>query len=388
MTEFEGLQPETILQHLGEEHKAFGAVAPPLVQSSLFVFDSVDEFWSSEAWELNTWKYTRLSNPTTEMAEKKIAALEKTEVCRLFASGMAAISAGIMSCVNAGDHVVAVDSIYGPTRLFLTEMMARFGVEVTFVVGEDPADFERACRPNTKLFCLESPTSIIYRLQDFKAVVAIAKERGIVTMADNSYASPIKQRPAEFGVDIVVHSATKFFGGFSDAVAGALCCSKARMQKLMHHEGQLLGACISPFNAWLILRTLRTLPIKVRAHGQTAQTVTAWLREQPWVVKVFYVDDQHPQADLVKAQMESGGGLITFRPISQEVEEYKRFVETLNLFQLGVSWGGHESLAVPLQMHPMDWEAPEWMVRIYCGLEHPNDLIADLDQAAKAAGWL
>jgi cystathionine beta-lyase/cystathionine gamma-synthase len=387
MSDIRELHPETILQHLGEEYKAFGAVAPPLVQTSLFVFNTVDEFWSSESWQLETWKYSRLSNPTTEMAEKKIAALEKTEVCRLFASGMAAISAGIMSCVNAGDHVIALDSIYGPTRLFLTEMLARFGVEVSFVVGEDPADFERACKPNTKLFCLETPSSIIFRLQDLEAVVAIAKARGITTMADNSYATPIKQRPAEFGVDIIVHSATKFFGGHSDAVAGALCCSTAHMQKLMHHEGQLLGGCISPFNAWLILRSLRTLSIKVKAHGETAAELATWLKAREWISKVFYVDADHPQAALAAKQMSSGGGLITFRPDSQNLDQIKVFIEALRFFQLGVSWGGHESLAVPLQMHPMDWDAPEWLVRIYCGLEHPQDLIADLEQAAQKAGW-
>lgn len=388
MADHGALRPETILQHLGESTKPYGAVAPPLVQTSLFVFDSVDDFWAGEAWQLDTWKYSRLSNPTVELAEKKIAALEHTEAAKLFASGMAAISAAILSCVNKGDHIVAVDSIYGPTRMFLNEMLPRFGVEATFVVGEDPEDFVRACRPNTKLFCLESPTSIIFRMQDLEAVVAIARERGITTMIDNSYSSPIMQTPADFGIDMVVHSATKYFGGFSDTVAGVVAGKREKLSQIMYHEGQLLGGCIAPFNAWLILRSLRTLAIKVRAHAETANTLAAWVKEQKWAARLYHVgDSDYPQAELRDRQMKGSAGLICFQPVVQDVDTLKTFVESLELFQLGVSWGGHESLAVPLTFQPMDWPEPKWLVRLFCGLEHADDLIADLNQAALKVGW-
>ncbi|MBX3111345.1 MAG: aminotransferase class I/II-fold pyridoxal phosphate-dependent enzyme [Fimbriimonadaceae bacterium] len=381
-------RPETLIQHLAEETHDRHAVVPPIYQTSLFVYDDVETFrksFQSDEPDLHT--YSRVSNPTLDVAEKKIAALEGTDRCRLFSSGMAAISAAIMSCVRSGSHVVCVDTVYGPTRIFLTDYLPRFGVTVTFVDGRDPADFERATTEATTLYYLESPSSVLFRLQDLAAVAAIAKARGISTVCDNSWASPVYQQPARLGIDIVVHSATKYLGGHSDVVAGALCTDSKRFNTLLDAEISLFGGTLPPFPAWLVLRGLRTLPVRLRAVGETATTVAKYLQTRPEVEEVFYVGlPDYPQADLRDKQLNGVTGLVTFMPAAQDEAKVVAFVEKLRLFQIGVSWGGHESLAVPLQQQPMDWPESRWLVRLYCGLEHPDDLIADLDNALGCLG--
>lgn len=384
----DGHRLETLLQHLGEDDHYCGAVAPPIAQTSLFVFDTVADFRQSFEYKPGTFNYSRIKNPTNDLAEQKIAAMEGCEAAHLFSSGMAAISAGILSCVQSGGHVVAVDTLYGPTRNFLSDYGKRLNIEVTYVVGEDPADFEKAARPNTQLVYLESPSSLLFRLQDLKAVADWAKSRGVATMIDNSYSSPWFQSPATFGIDIVAHSASKYLGGHSDVVAGALATSRERMDRMIKDEIALFGGTLAPFPAWLILRSLRTLPIKMKAHESAANEVAAWLTGRAWCEAVYHVGlADHPQADLRDIQMRGTGGLFSFRPSDQDPDRLTRFVESLKVFQLGVSWGGYESLVVPIETHPMDWSQPGYIVRLFCGLEHPEDLISDLEQAAAAAGW-
>lgn len=375
--------PETLIQHLAEETRDRAAVVPPIYQTSLFAYDDIATFRRSfQSDEKDVHCYSRVSNPTLDVAEQKVAALEKCDRCKLFSSGMAAISAAILSCVTAGSHVVCVDTAYGPTRQFLTEFLPRFGVTTTFVDGRDPQDFVNATTASTTLYYLESPSSVLFRLQDLAQVSGVARSRGIATVCDNSYSSPIHQQPATLGVDIVVHSATKYLGGHSDVVAGALCTDAERFGKLLDSEISLLGAALSPFPAWLLLRGLRTLPIRVKAVGETAMRVAQYLLERPEVAEVFYVGlPDYPQADLRDRQMSGSTGLVTFRPKSQDEEKIIKFVEALKVFSIGVSWGGHESLAVPLQMKPQDWNEEKWLVRLYCGLEHSDDLVADLGQA-------
>lgn len=379
---------ETIAQREGEEAHVLGAVVPPIFQNTLFVHETWESFEASSSFpEGGPYNYSRIGNPSLEVAERKIAALEGCDEARLTSSGMAAISCGILSCVREGGHVVCVDSVYGPTRKLLTEWLARFGVGVDYVVGEDPADFVRASRPDTCLWYLESPTSILFRLQDLAEVSRLAQERGVATLIDNSYSSPVFQQPHKHGVDLVAHTVSKYLGGHSDVVGGVLCGARERMRSVLTGEYELLGCAMSPFNAWLVNRSMRTLPLRMRAVQESGNAVARWLQGRPEVARVFHVGlHDFPQSALRDRQMSGTGGLLTFEPKASSREWCKRFTEALRLYRMGVSWGGHESLAVALEMQPMDWPEARWLVRLYNGLEHVEDLLEDLDQAFRVAG--
>lgn len=384
------MRRDTIIQHIGEEKKFEGAVAPGICQTSLFVFEQAADLRSMTADPASIpgkYVYSPMGNPTLATAEAKIAALEGTESALLFASGMGAISAALFSCLKAGDHIVCVDTCYGPTHAMLADYLPRFGVETTFVVGEDPEDFVRATRPNTRVFYLESPSSILFRFQDFRAITDFAKSRGIKTITDNSYASPIFQQPHSMGVDIVVHSATKYIAGHSDVVAGALCGDKATCDRIVNEEARVMGNRIAPFEAWLITRGLRTLRLRAEEAQRTGNALASFLKSREEVRMVFHAgDEHHPQHALYEAQMQGSTGLVTFMPKFQQQEDVYRFLESLKIFQIGVSWGGFESLAVPIYSTPMDWPEPKWLIRLYGGLEDNEDLIEDLDQAFRAVG--
>lgn len=379
---------ETELQHLGEEKSGTGPVVPPIVQTSLFVYPDFDSFWGTmfdHSADNERFIYSRVGNPNLSVVEKKLAMLEKTETCKIFTSGMAAITAGILCSIKAGDHIVAVDTMYGPTKEFILKWLPRFGVTHTLVTGNDPAEIEAACTAETKLIYLESPSSILFRFQDLEAVARFAKSKGIRTMVDNSYASPLFSQPATFGIDLIVHSATKYIGGHSDVVAGALCGSREHLDAMMAEEGQWLGALLPPFPAWLLMRGLRTLPMRMAHSQRTAYEIFEYLKSRPEVDEIFFAGDpDHPQNDLFKKQMSGATSLLSFAPKVQEMEKVKAFVESLNLFQIGVSWGGFESLAVIIPAHPMNWSEPRWVVRLYCGFEHVDDLKADLTQGFEA----
>jgi cystathionine beta-lyase/cystathionine gamma-synthase len=373
---------ETICQHLGEDYRFEGAVVPPIFQNSLFVFETADSFVDRTK-DRRVFDYTRINNPTTDVAERKLAALEKTEKCRIFSSGMAAISAAIMSCTKAGSHVVCTDAAYGPTLQFLREYMPKFGVETSFVDGRDTDAVEGAIRENTTLIYLESPGSFYYHMQDIGAIAGIAKSRGIATIIDNSNASPYFQNPAEFGIDLVAHTATKYLGGHSDIVLGAVCGSEERMSKILENEGALLGANADPFASWLLIRSLRTLAIRMERIQQSAMSVAQFLDDHVAVSRVYYTGlPSHPGHDLVAKQMRGTSGMISFEPAFQSKEKVYAFCEGLRLFQIGVSWGGHESLAIPL-CDPNRGDT--WFVRMSVGLENVEDLLEDLDRELKLA---
>lgn len=388
------MRSETMLQHLGEDEHLLGAVVPPIFQNSLFVFDTWEQF--REAMDQQSDPsipgarciYSRMNNPTLDLVGQKLAALEGAECGRFFASGMAAISATIMASTKTGSHVVCVDTCYGPTRAFLKDYLPKYGVETTFVVGNDPQEVFDACRENTSLIYLESPSSIVFRLQDLGAIAQFAKSRGIRTAIDNSYSSAILQRPIEFGIDYSVSTATKYFGGHSDLVAGSVACSKDLMAELIANEGQYLGAPLAPFQCWLVLRSMRTMHLRLRQHAETAGLVAKWVSEQPWAERVYHVgSDDFAQKELRDRQMKGPGGLFSFEPKSQDPAQLQVFSQALKIYQLGVSWGGFESLCVPLEFHPIDWPEKKWLVRLFNGLEHADDLISDLDQAARAASF-
>lgn len=389
MEDAAGYQFDTALQHVGEEFKPWGAVVPPIFQNSLFVFDSYADFTAQHAGSVNgaPFHYSRISNPTVDIVTKKLALLEGTEDALAFNSGMAAITAAIMSAVSAGAHIVCLDTCYGPTRNFIEKYLPRFGVSVTFVDGLSPESVLDALKPETTLVYLESPSSIIFRIQDFEAITAECRRRGIVTVSDNSYASPIHQNPAKFGVDIVVHSATKYLCGHSDVVAGALMASRDRVKQIvMGGELEYFGNILPPFQAWLMLRGLRTLKMRLNHSAETAHQMALFLRERPEVRHVNHVRFfEGRQKELFEKQMTGSGGLVSFEPVIQDKAYLERLINALKLFQLGVSWGGFESLGVPIEYHALGWDEPRLLVRLYCGYEDIRDMTADVDRAFRIA---
>lgn len=376
-----------MLAHLGEETHHLGAVTPPIFQTSLFVHPNFESFatgYHHADCPEGPYTYSRVGNPNLNIVEKKVAALEGAEACKLFASGMAAISAATMSVLKTGDHIVCIDTAYGPTRNFLGQYLPRFGITTTFVEGLTTEEILAAVRPETKLLYLESPSSILFRSQDYRALSKFCKGRGIVTIADNTYCSGINQRPIEMGIDLVCHSATKFFSGHSDVCAGTVCGSHERIRTIHADEAQYFGSLMPPFPAWLVMRGLRTLPLRLKQSAETAEAMFGFLKGHPAVDEIFHAGDpDRADSELIRSQMSCFISLMTFIPKTQEQEKIVRFVEALKLFQLGVSWGGHESLIVAFPMEVPSWGKPRWVVRLYGGLEHPDDLVKDLDQAMR-----
>ena len=384
--------PETDLQHAGEDRDGGGPAAPPLHQTSTFTFPSWDAIDDAFDRRTEAFIYSRLGNPTVRLAEEKLARLAGGERARLFASGMAAVTAAVLSCADAGDHVVAVRNVYGPASTLLDGYLRRkMGVETTFVGGEDPDEFEAAATDRTRLFYLESPSSAVFGLQDVAEVAARARARGVRTVLDNTWATPIFQRPLGLGIDLEVHSVSKYLGGHSDLVGGAVIGSRERLDRLAVAEGELLGATMPPFEAWLLTRSLRTLPVRMRQHESSGLAVARFLEGHRAVRRVLHPGlESHPQHALARRQMSGTTGLIGFDLATDDLARIRRFVDALDVFQIGVSWGGHESLVYAPAISYLKELPPERFaslgiapgtIRISVGLEHPDDLIADLGQA-------
>lgn len=377
---------EAICCHFAEDPTHYRrAVVPPIFQNSLFTFPNTNALASAFDGD-EFYFYTRLSNPTTEIAEAKIAALEGAEKARCFGSGMGAISGAILSCVKTGDHIVAPRTIYGPTRQFLSQYLSRFQVEVTYIHGDDPEEWHKAIRANTRLFYLETPSTAIMRQQDLSATARIAKEHEIVTICDNSWASPIFQSPILHGIDLVLHSATKYLGGHSDIVAGVVAGERKRIDSLIQMEGGLLGAVLDPFAAWLLLRGLRTLPIRMAQHHINGMEIAKRLASHPKVAGVYYPGGEHDtQCGLTKAQLRGSSGLMGITLKDSTRQKVNNVIDKLKWFQIGCSWGGFESLAMPM---PVPYESlgedrlgHETVMRLHIGLEGFETLWADLEQA-------
>ncbi len=370
-----------------DESHAFEAVVPPLVQTSLFTFSSYDEMVSTYRGEKVRPVYTRGLNPTVRMFEEMLAKLEGAEDALGFASGMSAISSTVLSFVSPGDRIVAVRHVYPDAfRLFGT-FMKRMNVEVVYVDGRDEAAVEKAM-PGAKLFYMESPTSWVMEAHNVGALAAIGKRHGAVTVIDNSWASPVFQQPISLGVDLVVHSASKYLGGHSDVVSGVVAGSKAMIDRIRAETYPYLGGKMSPFDAWLLIRGLRTLPLRMRAHQASALDIASRLQALDVVEKVC-----HPGlANRLPPGLNGTSGLFSF--IFKEGVDVRAFADRLKLFKLGVSWGGHESLIVPGEVvleqkaqpnsaHTFGISARS--VRLHVGLEGTEALWNDLEPAIKAA---
>ncbi|MFT6338122.1 MAG: cystathionine beta-lyase/cystathionine gamma-synthase [Saprospiraceae bacterium] len=380
-----------ILIHLGEDReKYFNAVAPPIIQTSNFAFKTVEDLRAQISEEMDNHVYSRGNNPTVKILRQKIAALEHAEDALVTSSGAAAISIATMANVSAGDHIICVDKPYSWTNKLISKMLVRFGVEYTFVDGRDINKIKSAIKDNTKVLFLESPNSLTFELQDLEACAALAKAHNIITIIDNSHCSPLFQNPIDFGIDLVVHSGTKYLNGHSDVVIGVVCGCKKMIKKIFHSEFMTLGVNISPNDAAMAIRGLRTIDLRVRRSDASALEIYNFLNAHDKIEKVIYtMSSDFPQAELAKKQMRGNGGLLTLVLKTDSKEAVMRFTRAIKRFLMAVSWGGYESLMIPsITFHDMpgieDSPIPWTYVRLYIGLEDPKYLIEDLDQALRA----
>ena len=380
---------ETKLIHGDRELNSTSAVAPPIFQTATFRGDSAQDFADRASRPRHPEFYTRYGNPTLSQVESVLASLEGAESALVTGSGMAAVSATVLALVSQGDHVVAQKNHYGGTLNLLNSFVPRFGVEVTQIDQTDIAAFEKAVRPNTRLILIESPSNPLMTLTDIGAVAKLARSRRITTLIDNTFATPINQRPLDLGIDLSFHSATKYFGGHSDLIAGAVMGSSESITKIWNAH-VILGAALGPFDAWLMLRGLRTLSLRVRQHNQNAMALAEFLKGHKAVKVVHYPGlRSHPQHELARKQMSGFGGMLAFE-VNGGYQAADRFLSRIRLASRAASLGGMESLAVhPASnfLHYMTLEqaakigiAPG-LLRISVGLEGKEDLIADFDQA-------
>lgn len=381
-----------IINELGEDRdNYFNAVAPPIIQTSNFAFKKVDELRAAFQDEMSTYLYSRGINPTVDILRKKLAALDEAEDALVFNNGAAAVFAGVLANVKAGDHIVSVQKPYTWAFKMFENILPRFGVTTSYIPGLTIEEWKAATRPNTTFFYLESPNSWNFTLQPLEEIAQFARERGIVTLIDNSHCSPLFQKPISLGIDLAMQTATKYISGHSDTLGGVLTGTKAMMKKIFDSEYNTAGAGMQPFNAFLMLRGLRTIVSRFERITTSTLTVLDSLKQHPAVSElIFPFDASFPQFELAKKQMTGACGLITIILKAKTRAQIVTFCESLRHILMAVSWGGHESLAIPKCAGLFDHEfdpgnREHQMVRIYVGLEDPHYLIQDLEQAfAKA----
>jgi cystathionine beta-lyase/cystathionine gamma-synthase len=366
-------------------HKKNGPIATPIYQTSTFeVTDSQEQLRATATDRF----YTRYGNPTHTVAENAIAELEGTDAALLFSSGMAAITTSLLSLVKAGDHIVAQRDIYGGVTKFLSQWLPKLGIETTFVDTNDFEQHERAIRANTKILHVESPTNPTAKVVDLEKVAALAKKRGLITTIDSTFSTPINCRPAEWGIDVVLHSGTKYLGGHADIICG-VAAGRRELIDQIHHVRTTLGCCMDPHAAFLLLRGIKTLAVRVQRHNENALRVAEFLSRHPKVTRVHYpMLKGSPHYELARKQMAGAGGVLSFE-VEGTSEDACRVAEALNLFTLAPSLGGVDSLVtIPvLTSHAMiDAElrrkmgVTEQMIRLSVGIENADDLIADLEK--------
>lgn len=383
-------EEKQICTHLGDEyHKFQGAVVPPIYENSLFIFQKYEDIIDAFKSERKNYIYTRGTNPTVEILEKKLAALEHGESCKCFSSGMAAISSAIIAFVKQGDHILFVNNIYGPTLRY-AEYLTKFGIEYTITAHTNMESIEKEVKQNTRIIFLESPATMTFNIVDLKLIADFAKSKGIATIIDNTWATPLFQKPLDFGIDVSVHSCSKYIGGHSDVVGGALITSKENIDRIFYNEFQLSGGNIGPFEAWLLMRGLRTLPVRMEKHQESAMKVAQFLENHKNVKKVNYPGlKSNPYYELGQKQLKGYSGLMSFELKSDEFDDVKKVINACNIFKIGVSWGGFESLIIGSNHGDNIEELKKsnispGIIRISVGLEDVTSIIDDLDNALNA----
>src|SRR5579872_4366723 len=379
--------PETESVHGNKDFEKRNApMAQPIYQTSTFQVTDSDQQLRATSTDMF---YTRYGNPTHTAVESTIAQLESADAALLFASGMNAITTSLLALLKSGDHIVAQRDIYGGVTKFLSTWLPKVGIETTFVDTTDYEQHVRAIRPNTKLLYLESPTNPTLRVVDFRKVVGIAKEHKLLSMIDATFGTPVNQHPAEYGIDLIMHSGTKYLGGHSDLICGVVCGRRELMEKIWETR-TTLGNCMDPHASWMLVRGLKTLSVRVARQNENAMRVAEFLADHAKVRSVHYPFlKSHPQYPLARAQMSGGGGMVTFE-VEGTSEDARRVSEAMRLFTLAPSLGSVESLmSMPVYTsHAMisaedrqKMGVTEQMIRLSVGIENADDLVADLEQA-------
>jgi len=378
---------ETALIHHGytsEEYK--GSLTPPLFQTSTFTFETAQQGEASFAGVDPSYIYSRLGNPTVKLFEERMAVLEGGEEALAFGSGMAAISATLIGFLKAGDHIICSNGLYGCTYGFLEVLEEKFMITHSFCDMESEADMENKIRPNTKLIFVETPINPTMKLIDLKQVIRVAKRNGLLVIVDNTFCSPYLQRPLELGCDAVVHSATKYIGGHGDVVAGVTICKTKALAEKIRPMRKDIGGIMAPFDAWLLLRGLKTLAVRMDRHCDNAEKIVSFLKNHDAVEGVWY-----PEGELASRQMKRGGGVISFS-IKGGKEETQAFINDLHFITIAVSLGDTETLiqhpatmthaAIPAALR-QEMGIYDNLIRLSVGLESWEDIVSDLEQALK-----
>ena len=369
--------------------KKNGPLATPIFQTSTFeVTDNEEQLRVTPTDQF----YTRYGNPTNTVAEKRVAELESVDAALTFASGMGAITTTILALLKSGDHIVAQRDIYGGVTKFFTQWLPKLGIETTFVETTSHEEHRRAIQPNTKLLYLESPTNPTLRVVDLKAAANLSKHHGLISMIDGTFGTPINQHPADYGIDLIMHSGTKYLSGHTDLICGVVAGPGNLIEKI-HGTRTTLGNCMDPHASWMLARGLKTLAVRVARQNENALQVAQFLEQHAKVQRVHYPFlKSHLQYEIAKAQMSGGGGIVTFE-VKGSGEDARRASESMRLFTLAPSLGGVESLvSIPVltshamiePAHRVQMGVTEQMIRLSVGIEDVNDLIADLDQALEA----
>jgi cystathionine beta-lyase/cystathionine gamma-synthase len=382
--------PETQAVRAGTDLKKKNApLATPIYQTSTFEVTDNDQQLRATPTDMF---YTRYGNPTHTVVENAIAELEGADAALVFSSGMNAITTTILALVKSGDHIVAQRDIYGGVTKFLSQWLPKLGVETTFVDTTDYEQHARAIRPNTKLIHIESPTNPTLRVVDLHRVARLAKEHNLITTIDGTFATPLNTKPLDFGIDLVLHSGTKYFGGHHDIICGVAAGRRDLIEQI-HHTRTTLGGCMDPHAAFLLLRGIKTLAVRVQRQNENALRVAQFLAGHPKVRQVHYPFlEGHPQRALAVEQMKGGGGMLSFE-VNGTGDDARKLSESLHLFTLAPSLGGVDSLvslpvltshAMISAEHRKKMGVTEQLIRLSVGIENADDLIADLEQALAA----
>jgi len=378
---------ETKAIHVGEEPNlregGSGDVVVPIHLASTFARKEVER-------PTGGYEYSRSGNPTRDALEKRLAALENAEFGLAFSSGLSAEAVICVTLLKSGDHVISFDDLYGGTKRLFNRVLTNFNIEFSYVDATDLKNVNNAVKSNTSLIWMETPTNPLMRLCDIKGIAGIGKERGITTVVDNTFMSPFLQRPLDFGIDVVVHSTTKYLNGHSDSVGGAVMLSNEELYSRIKFNQNAIGAILSPFDSYMVLRGIKTLAVRMERHCRNAFDIARYLEAQPKVRKVYYPGlENHPQHELARSQMKGFGGMLSFE-IDGALREAKAFLENLKIFSLAESLGGVESLAEhpALMTHasvPREEREKigitDSLIRVSAGIEDVSDLKEDLEQA-------